>query len=139
MLFSRSLICWLILLILYWSWRFFTFRKSASLLSYCWKLLGIWWYFCEDEVRLVLLRREPLKKWDWERRVSVVNDWGLEIFIYFFPVWWLAGQLDKLWINFKWFITCKLKCQYKQQFIDFIRKNAIQYKLSNKAQNRIKN
>lgn len=32
-------------------------------------------------MRLVLLRRELLKKWDCERRVSVVSDWGLVIFI----------------------------------------------------------
>jgi hypothetical protein len=39
-------------------------------------------FFCDNVVRFVLFKRELLKKWDWERRVSVVKDWGFETFIY---------------------------------------------------------
>lgn len=39
-------------------------------------------FFCDNVVRFVLFNSELLKKCDWERRVSVVSDWGFEGFIY---------------------------------------------------------
>lgn len=78
-------------LILYWSCRFLTLRKSFSLVSYCWKLGGILCCFCEDVEKLVLLSRELLKKWDCDNLVSVVKDCGFCDFIYV-----LCNQLDKL-------------------------------------------
>jgi hypothetical protein len=105
-------IYWAILLTLSLSWLFLTFKKSIYLFYIFWLLWLILLkvLLTKCDVLLFALVFELIKEWfrlrlellelkklDWDRRVSVVSDWGLGCFIGIFQ----KDEIGLMWI--RWF------------------------------------